>query len=88
MKYNAIITDFDFNPMVEIMPSILQISVRIPKLNITIALNDIMGSIDWLSKKFRFTVKGDSYDFGKFIGRHCIIDKREDGFHFVGFDEQ
>lgn len=85
MDYNAIIVDFNFHPMVELMDSILQITVDVPELGHTVSFDD-RGSIEHLSRKYAFTIeKGPVWDFNGFTRRRCVIRRTPDGFRFLYF---
>lgn len=84
MEYVATITDFDFHPMVELVPSILNISLDVPKLGHPVYLED-KGSIEYLSAKYGFTIeKGPVWDFN-IVGRKCLVAKTEQGYRFIKF---
>lgn len=85
MQYNGILIDFDFLPMVDAVPSILNLHVEIKHLQILITIAQY-GSIENLAAKFGFQITGEhSWDFTGFKGRECILSKDDKGFHFVKF---
>lgn len=85
MNYVATITNFNFMPMVEFVPSILHIWITTPTRGESIML-EYRGTIEELSRNFQFTIEGPhSWNFTGFIGRQCNITRNEQGYHFVSF---
>ena len=76
MKVKAKIANFDFRPMVDVIPSILTIDIKTYRgEDIHFEFKD---SIENLSKRFHFKiVSGQEWDFTNFIGKHCIVDVKE-----------
>lgn len=84
MQYDARITRTEFHPMV-VIPSRLNIWVRIKAFNQEYMLETEKGSIEKLQQKFGFLINGTTYDFTPVHGRECTIEKTELGFRFVRF---
>ena len=86
MDYVGIITNFHWHPMVEFMPSILQLEVKVLADGI-IRTTEEHGSIPYLSAKYGFIVDGNNYDFTSVVGRKCRIRSSPDDFYlqFVRF---
>lgn len=82
MNYTATITNFNFLPMVEDVPSIIHVWILLPT-GLTIMLQD-RGSIEELSRKYEFKIEGEhSWDFTGFVGRKCNVLKNNSGYHFT-----
>ena len=85
MELHATITDFDFHPMVDVVPSRLDYWVRLDsghEMQLTVE-----GSIKELSRIFQFKVVHESeWDFTGFKGRRCSITRYDDiDYRFRGF---
>jgi hypothetical protein len=79
MDYAARITRFDFRPMVEIVPSELQLWVNIPDFNGEFQLETESGTIKELSDKFGFIIIDDKrWDFRGLEGKRCVVRKTRD----------
>lgn len=88
MDFLGVITNFHWQPMVEVVPSILQLEVRVYADGI-IRTTEEQGSIKYLSNRYGFIVDGNNYDFTPVIGRECRIRSATGhfNFHFVGYSE-
>jgi hypothetical protein len=74
MEYKAKITRFDFRPMVEVVPSELQIWAEISAFNGEFLLETETGTIQGLSDKFGFKIIDDrNWDFRGLEGKRCIV---------------
>ena len=75
-EYVGTITQVSFRPMVEFIPSELDICVNVPELGHEIWFTET-GSIETLSKKFDFSVindrEGAVYRVFDIVDRKCII---------------
>lgn len=85
MEYRGVIRDFNFMPMVDVVPSILNSHIEIPELGITLTFTH-RGTIENLAGRFGFKISGpDTWDFSGYTGRECLINQDENGFAFVRF---
>jgi hypothetical protein len=80
MDYLGVIRNFHWQPMVEIVPSILQLEVQVYEDGITRTTEE-RGSINYLSKKYGFLVEGNNYDFTPVVGRECRLRNSPGGFY-------
>lgn len=85
MTQTATITKFNFLPMIELVPSILQYWIKFTNDGVEYMIED-KGSIESLSIRYKFKVVSDKeWDFTGFVGRRCLIQTSDVGFKFGGF---
>lgn len=83
MRYEAVITKWNFHPMVEVVPSSLDLWVYISHFDNEFMLSTESGSIEYLSAKFGFKiVNSHEWDFTGIEGRKCVVEGDNLNFRF------
>lgn len=82
--FKAVVKEFEFNPMVELVPSTLEIYAELDYNRVTVTLYN-KGTIEHLSQVFQFKVENDLYDFSGLAGRKCYVLLQNNQYKFHSF---